>query len=184
MAEKALPCPTLLRQLLRYEPETGRLFWKERPAWMFPLERQEYRRRCWNTRYAETHALSSLGANGYLNGRLFKRAVLAHRAIWAVVYGRWPRQQIDHIDGDKSNNSLRNLRQVSQADNLRNTKMNCDNKSGHTGVYWVNKTKKWQAQIYSGRAINLGSFDKFDDAVKARLDAEEKFGFHPNHGKR
>ncbi len=173
MAKTILPTPEDLRNALEYDPTSGRLVWRYRAE----------RGADWNTRYAEKDAFTTV-AGGYRQGRMNGVPMLMHRAIWAIVHGEWPQGQIDHINGDRQDNRLANLRAVSQADNLRNAKMNKRNSTGHAGVYRT-PTGKWNAQIHSGgKSRSLGTYGTFGEAVAARLAAEKAAGFHPNHGKR
>jgi hypothetical protein len=111
--------------------------------------------------------------------------MLAHRVAWALHYGEWPSDQIDHVNGDKTDNRLENLRIVTAQGNAKNRSLRSDNTSGHVGVYWVRETKKWSAQIkVDGRQKTIGSFESLEDAVKARKAAEDLNGYHANHGRR
>lgn len=110
--------------------------------------------------------------------------ILAHRAAWCMVHGEWPNGQIDHIDGDRSNNKLSNLRVVSNSENQRNAKKPRTNTSGYVGVFWAGWAKSWLAQIcVDGRTKKLGYFKKKSEAVNARKAAEAEYGFHKNHGR-
>ncbi|WP_446719173.1 HNH endonuclease signature motif containing protein [Halocynthiibacter sp. C4] len=107
----------------------------------------------------------------------------AHRVIWAMFYGRWPAKDIDHINGDRTDNRISNLRHVSRAENARNSSRSSANTSGRTGVYKVKKSGKWNARIrVDGRFINLGFFKEFEAACAARAVAESKYGFSARHG--
>lgn len=111
--------------------------------------------------------------------------MLAHRVAWALHYGEWPDGQIDHINGDKADNRLDNLRVVTAQGNAKNRPLRSDNTSGHVGVYWVTETKQWMAQIkVDGRQVTIGRYKTFEDAVVARKKAEEVHGYHANHGRR
>lgn len=172
MTSDNIPEPKLLRQLLRYEPHTGKLFWLERP------ERPQF-----SARYAGKEALTSV-RHGYMCGEIFNKPVAAHRVAFAIYYGRWPNGEVDHINGDRSDNRISNLRDVTRKVNSRNMKKSASNRSGVTGVSFYKASKKWQARIMSdGKYLHLGYFDKFKDAVSARKDAELKIGYHPNHGR-
>lgn len=179
MAAKALPAQSVLDQLLSYNPETGELFWKERgPEWIDDLRI----RNTWNTRYARKPALNGLETQGYRVGAVLGDHFKAHRVIWKLVTGE-DADQIDHIDGDRSNNRWANLRNVCQSDNQRNARMRSDNSSGVVGVYWYpheRVTGKWLATI---RGRHIGIFSEFDEAVAARKAAEVENGFHENHGR-
>jgi hypothetical protein len=87
---------------------------------------------------------------------------------------------IDHIDGNTSNNSKANLREVSPAENARNRKgLQPNNKSGVAGVSWYRPTQKWYVQLkYNGRPIYGGYYEDFDEAVEARRQLEIKYGVH------
>jgi hypothetical protein len=182
LAEQPIPCPTLLRLLLRYDPSAGKLYWNERPRWWFKSQREHKR---WNGRYAGQVAFETLDTPGYYQGSVRKRLFKAHRVIWAIVHGVWPEAFIDHINGNRLDNRLENLRVVSKTENARNQKRRYDNISGAPGVTWCKRTRRWRAKIgVNGRQRQLGSFTAVDEAIKARREAERNFGFHENHGRR
>lgn len=109
----------------------------------------------------------------------------AGRMAWLYVHGELnPDLHIDHVNGDRSDDRIANLRAVTRLENNRNIGMQRNNKSGVMGVYWHSKSNRWRAYIrVNYKACSLGSFTSKDDAVAARKAAEERFGFHPNHGK-
>lgn len=172
--------PSILPHLLTYNPETGDLRWRERPSSMFchPKAAED-----WNERFAGKPALTAIMVAGYRKGHLLGRQVQAHRVVWALQTGQWPREQIDHINGDRSDLRFANLREVSPTENARNQRRSRLNTSGHTGVAFVKKTGKWAAYIRSdGRRVHLGFHDKLEDAASARRAAEVEHGYHANHG--
>lgn len=180
MSTKTLPDVCLLRKLLRYEPETGRLYWLPRPVNMFPKPQQA---KTWNTKNAgrETFTLTH---KGYKQGTIFDAKFRAHRVAWALYYGAWPTLHLDHINGDRTDNRIVNLREVTRGENQQNQRRRTDNTSGVTGVSWYAAQGKWVAEIYvGGRKKNLGYFNTFDEAVAARKQAETTHGYHPNHGR-
>lgn len=127
---------------------------------------------------------SKPGRSGYLPIGVGGVVYLAHRLAWLLWYGYWPEEQIDHIDHDRTNNRLSNLRLVTAQGNKMNESKRKDNKSGVTGVYWSNARKQWIACLYQhGKFIHLGSFSDKGKAVEARELANENYGFHENHGK-
>ena len=92
--------------------------------------------------------------------------------------------QVDHINHDRTDNRIENLRLVNANENGKNQKASVRNKSGVVGVSWKKSKNKWHSQIMvNGKQIHLGFFDNIDEAKKARIDAERKYGFHENHGK-
>ena len=170
--------PETLGALLNYAPETGKLFWVRRPNSMFSAENYA---RTWNTRYAEREA-ASLGPKGYMRIRVLGKNYAAHRVVWALAYGQWPVAEIDHINGDRADNRLVNLRSVTGAENMRNQRRSKANKSGHTGVR-VTRYGTWEAYIgVAGEWRQVGTFSTLDAAATARKIASKGHGFHPNHG--
>ncbi len=180
MKERKLPSPRVLRRLLDYDPETGELRWKERPVWMF---KKHHEARSWNTRRRGRLASSKCG-NDYLRVTVLYRNFYAHRVVWALCNGKWPSQQIDHINGNRADNRIENLRDVECAQNQRNMGRSIRNKSGVTGVWWDGARSKWQATIWvRKKVVHLGRFKKKREAIAARKAAETKYNFHPNHGR-
>ncbi len=156
---------TVLCSLVSYDPNTGALTWKKtgKPAFSTP------------------------SGHGYLSGKAPKahggQTVYAHRAAFAITYGYWP-DQIDHINGKTSDNRDANLREVSCGENQKNTKLYSTNRSGFPGVVWDEENGMWRAVIcVSKRQVHLGRFVLKSDAVAARKTAEDKYGFHENHGR-
>lgn len=185
MAKKPLPTPEQLRQLLDYDPDTGALTWRVRTPDMFAPNSRSADHRCsnWNSRFAGKSAFQSVRTNGYLYGTVLDRCFQAHRVIWAMTKGKWPLHDIDHINHDRADNRIVNLREVTRSDNLRNISLRSNNSSGVNGVYWNKARSKWQAYIrHGGKARHLGLFKTLDEAKAARLSANRKFGYHENHG--
>jgi len=178
--QNPLPSPDVLRQLLRYEPDTGKLFWRERPLSFFKSER-EWKR--WNGRYSGRPAFR-VNPQGYVSGMIFRQMHRAHRLVWAMCYNEWPSADIDHINGDRSDNRLCNLRVVSRRENALNQCRRKNNKSGQTGVSQCGNGK-WRAYISrGGKPVHLGVYDTIDQAREARKRAEVLYGYHANHGAR
>lgn len=186
MAENYLILPSVLRQLLAWEPETGRLFWKQRDAGWFEdgIYSSARRASSWNRKHAGQEAFTSVNNKGYKAGTLLHGHMLAHRAIWACEYGRWPSLFIDHVNGNKLDNRLANLREVSHEENMRNARKYKTSARNIMGVRWRARSNKWEAWIggekTSGRY--LGSFGTEGEAIAARLAAEASLGYHRNHG--
>jgi hypothetical protein len=105
-----------------------------------------------------------------------------HRVIWAVVYGAWPETSLDHIDHDKRNNRVENLRLAEAGDNQRNLSRYKNNTSGRTGVQQL-VSGRFQVRIgYKKRRISLGTYDTLEEAVAVHESALAALGFHQNHG--
>jgi hypothetical protein len=184
---RSIPPAALLRKYIKAYPDTGQLVWLPRPEGLFKSTARRtaaHQANNWNSRYAGTPALGSLMKNGYRIGAFLGVEILAHRAMWCIVFGAWPEGYIDHINGDRSDNRIRNLRDVDQQTNMRNARISRANTSGCTGVHFHKATGKWQSHItVSGRTKTLGMFEDFEDAVSARKEAEALHGFHVNHGR-
>lgn len=124
--------------------------------------------------------------DGYI--RMFVDGVKypAHRLVWKYMYGEFPKEQIDHIDHKRDNNSLNNLREVSPSENHRNKPLLKRNTSGKVGVSWSALRRKWCATITDneGSRIFLGRFTELSEAIKIREEAEKRFKYHINHGKK
>lgn len=186
MAAHQLPDQSTLAQLFRYDPADGRLFWRKRDARFFAATRKYSADRAaaaWNAKHAGREALTSTDGKGYLCGALFKRIVRAHRIIWKLCTGD-DADQIDHINGDRADNRISNLRGATNQDNHKNMRRFSSNKSGTTGVLWFARTGRWRSEItVDGKNIHLGYFLRKDDAIAARQTAEAEHRFHHNHGR-
>lgn len=148
-----------LRELLHYDPETG----------VFTNRTNRQRAR------AGTVA-GAIVSNGYRGITLEYYPFMAHRLVWLYVYGRWPAGTIDHINGDRADNRLENLRDVSHAENMQNLRGPVSrNKSGFLGVSQLRRNGKWAAFIkLNGKSRNLGSYDTPEDASRAYLIAKRR----------
>lgn len=186
MRNRLLPTPDELKCLLKCDFETGLLTWRERSPILFNQKSSRdpvVSAQQWNNRYAGKPALITR-SQGYLVGKLFNRIHRAHRVIWAMHSGAWPKDQIDHINGERSDNSIANLREVSHGENARNMKLPCNNTSGVIGVFWNGKHQRWTSVItINNETKYLGEHSNKADAIAARSAAEKKYGFHTNHGR-
>ena len=166
-------------QCLEYDQQTGALTWLRRPREHFATA-QAWKN--FNTRFAGVGA-GSPNNEGYVHIKISGRLHKAHRLAWLITHREWPYGQIDHINHNRSDNRLDNLRVVTNQQNTYNQKKRKTNASGFTGVGWHKRICKWQAQIQAdGKKVCLGYFENIEAAVAARKAAEENFGFHPNHG--
>lgn len=178
MAVRQLPDPELLRKLLRYEPETGLLYWKERSPEMFnsKTRSREASAGVWNGIYAGKEAFP-VGTLGYRRGYIFDTPVVAHRVVWAMHYGRWPDGQIDHVNLDRSDNRLCNLREATASENSLNRPLSKNSTSGYKGVSWDLTCGRYAARIcVRGKKIFLGRFDCPKEAHAAYCSAARKYG--------
>ena len=110
----------------------------------------------------------------YTNIKINKKSYRAHRLAWLYVYGFMPTNQIDHINGNKSDNRICNLREVTNQQNQFNSPVRKDNKSGIKGVHWHKKQSKWVANLHiNGKQKQLGSFDNLEEAEKVISEARK-----------
>ena len=142
-----------------FECKDGVLFWKNPNA-----------RRC-----KKGDKAGHIDKDGYVIVRFDDKRVPAQKIIWYMAYGEMP-EMLDHINGNRSDNSLSNLRKVTKRENNFNKAMRSDNTSGVCGVRWHKQRKKWNARIkIDGVEKSLGMYASFQDAVNARLEAETTF---------
>ena len=157
----------LLHNLIFYNPITGECKWRWRDKKYFKRT-QDYL--TWNARYAY-QTINGKRKDGYKRVILFYKNYLLHRIIWFYVYGEWPDNLIDHIDRNPSNNKISNLRIGDKRLNSLNSKLFSTNTSGHRGVSFDSKRKKWRAYY---NQLYLGFFDRKEDALQKRKDYELK----------
>lgn len=143
---------------LDYCPETGLFRWK--------INGRGRSKRI-NTIAGTPHS------NGYVRIKLMGRAYYAHRLAWLLMHGTWPADQIDHVNGDRSDNRAANLRQATLQQNRWNTVgIPSRRKSAFKGVVREHRSTKWVAQLsVDGRLRRLGSFATEEEASSAYLRA-------------
>lgn len=180
-----------MKELLEYNPESGKLYWKRRDlSWFEDGPRFSAQAICnvWNANRAEKEAFTKLNAQGYFVGVLSRNHFLgkefrANRIIWLWNYGYLP-PVVEHINGIRSDNRLHNLRDATQLINMQNVARSIKNKSGTTGIFWREDKQRWVAYInQNGVRYYLGHFLNEQDAINARKHAATEMGFGPNHGK-
>lgn len=120
---------------------------------------------------------------GYLQVRLDGKFYYAHRLAWLIVHGEWPSEEIDHINGDRADNRICNLRQCTRSENLQNTPLSPRNTTGFRGVYFSRAKGRYCAQIQvRGKNIKLGYFsdpEKASEAYKAAKSKHHRFEGRP-----
>ena len=169
-----------LRLLLSYNSQNGEFVWLERPLSSFVSYRGF---RTWNSRYAGKVA-GTLSSDGYFAISIFKQRFLSHRLAWAMHHDEWPENDIDHINGVRSDNRIDNLRSVTRSENRKNAALHGRNTSGVSGVNWFSPASLWRARIgVDGETIDLGYFKTKDEAIISRKKAESHYNYHPNHGR-
>lgn len=167
-----------LRKVFHYDPDTGKLLWNYRPVSEFLSQKEQQR---WNTRYANTHIFTT-NNKGYLIVGLNKVRHTVHRIVWAIHYGTWPTYQIDHINRERWDNRIENLREVTNTENQRNRSKQRNNTSGHNGIR-KSINGKWEVRKCWGIThYSLGTYNNLKDAIQARKQAELTDGFSISHG--
>jgi hypothetical protein len=117
-------------------------------------------------------ALRSVSGNGYLKGSVGGKQYKVHRLVFLYFHGFMP-SQVDHIDGNRKNNKIENLREATSAQNNQNRMATGASKI--KGVVWHKQSKKWTASICINRKnIHLGSFEKIEDAALVANKARQK----------
>ena len=148
-----------LREVLRYDPETGLWQWRTTIA----------------KRARAGSPAGTLKRSGYVRINIFGVAYPSHRLAWLYVYGRWPSQTIDHINGNRADNRICNLRDVPMRINIQNKrKPVCTNRTGFLGIRRdPTSIARWSAKIVvDGKAVFLGQFPSPEDAHQAYLKAK------------
>ena len=149
-----------LKELLDYDSYTGLFTWIQDRS----------------NRVLSGTMAGCINSYGYIAIRLLGSSYLAHRLAWFYIYGVWPAKHLDHINGERDDNRLANLREASDAEQQQNVKLTAANTSGHKGVSWNRRHKKWIAQIKAGgRYLYLGAFTEIEDAVAARAEGKRKY---------
>lgn len=157
-----------LKQLLDYDPYTGSFTWIVNAG---PVSAGQ--------------AAGCRDRTGYIRIAVDGQRFAAHRLAFLFMTGELPTQHIDHINGARADNRWENLREVTRTENNRNKCNRSDNTSGHPGITWLPRNKKWRARINTGaQRISLGLFSSLDQAIAARKEAEAKLGYQPSHGRR
>ncbi len=160
-----------LCNFLEYDKENGELKWKPRKSSR------------WNARHSGTKAGCISSSNGYLTLSINNQKYLSHRVAWAIFYGEWPAGQIDHIDHNRTNNRISNLRCVTHSENGKNQKRRARTRDGEMGITKRQDTGKYQVRVCAnGTRKTIGCFCSIEAAISARNFAYQELGFHKNHG--
>lgn len=167
---------TYFAAAMEFDPRTGIFTWKHRPRSHFNSDQAQL---AWNGKHSG-HRAGCRTARGYRAIRFAGKLHYEHRLAILFTTGDWPVEQVDHINGVKTDNRLSNLRPATNAENCYNLKLQRRNTSGTKGVSWDESRGKWQAKI--GRA-HIGRFDSIQEArVAIAVQRERLHGEFANHG--
>jgi hypothetical protein len=153
-----------LKSLLVLNSATGEFIWKARPG----IAR--------NDRAGKIAGKKR--KDGYVDICINRKLYLAHRLVWLYVYGNWPPHQIDHINRDRTNNRIHNLRLATPAQNAQNRTIAKNNKSGFTGVFLYSCGKHGAFITKDKKRIYLGLYDTLEEARQVRSNAQNSMFTH------
>jgi len=152
-------------ELFEYDRDTGKLYWK--------VDRYSNK--------VKGKEVGNIDGHGYRRFMYKRKKYRVHRVIWLMEYGYMPKA-IDHINRNRLDNRLENLREVSKKDNAKNMSLNSKNKFGISGISKT-KTGKYRSYItVNYKQISLGYYKNINDAISARINALKKYGFEITHG--
>ena len=161
--------PELVKLYLNYDPNSGFLTWIRKPS---------------NKVVVGSRAGTQVKDRDNRIIHLFGEVYIEHRLIWFMVTGKWPTNEIDHINHDESDNRWENLREVTHQENTLNCSKRKDNTSGITGVWLDSRTNTWIAEIQN-KGLNVRKnrhFKTKEEAIYQRKLWEKELHFHVNHG--
>ncbi len=150
-----------LKELLSYSPETGAFTWLKNRG-----------------RITAGDFAGNLDTRGYVRIIIDGKKYRAHRLAWLYTHGKWPEDQIDHVNGNCSDNRLENLREATCSQNNFNKPLQKNNTSGVKGVYWHKGKQRWTAMCrVNGKRFTVGTFIELEKAAEAIRDFRKA-----NHG--
>lgn len=146
-----------LLEILSYDKDTGKFSWRKilnNRMWMGP-------------NHVDRRGYQTIGIN--------RKRYKAHRLAWFYVTGAWPNDEIDHINGIKTDNRFNNLRSVSRWQNAKNRNISTNNTSGAKGVS-IRSDGRYRARIMVDKvSIHIGDFNSLDEASAAYMVASRKY---------
>ena len=150
-----------LKSLMHYDPDTGVFTWKVAPR-----------------RGISAGSIAGVikKDSGYVLVGVSGKEYRAHRLAWLYVFGEFPPYDLDHINRNRSDNRIDNLRMATRAENMQNGSKRKTNTSGHVGVRWYSQAQKWKAEIgVNYKNISLGYHSNLEQAIAARKAGELKY---------
>lgn len=154
-----------LKSILDYDSKTGIFCWKFRKD----------ARSQWNGKFSGKIA-GCYHADGHLQIVIRPWHYKGHVLAWIIMTGQFPKNEIDHINGDRRDNRWENLRAATHRQNILNSKLRIDNTSGFKGVVWDKRRHKWISRIkIEGKIKQLGSFKNPEDAHREYCNVAKKY---------
>lgn len=170
--KEAVITQELLKEKLHYDKDTGVFTWLD-------VKSNGKKMRGKVAGYANKDGYVKIGLT--LEDKFY--VYLAHRLVWLYEHGEFPNGHLDHINHDRDDNRITNLRMATHRENMRNQSMSSNNTTGHSGVSFQKSRGKYCAYVcVDYKKIHLGLFENIEDAAKAAREAREHYGFHVNHG--
>lgn len=155
----SLPSHDRVRELLAYDPETGRFVWRESRG-----------------RINAGDIAGATQSLGYRQITIDGQRILGGRLAWFYVTSSWPEHEIDHVNGIRGDDCFANLREATRSQNNQNRR--AYGRSGVKGAFWVERQRKWRASIkQNGRCVQLGMFETAEAAgAEYARAAAERYG--------
>ena len=124
----------------------------------------------------------TLKEDGYRRVEVDGMRIYAHHIVWLIVHGKLPTKSVDHINNERGDNRIKNLREATQSEQQKNHTITAANTSGANGTELM-ASGRWRAQIkVDGKSIQVGTYDTQKEAVAARKKADATHGFDKTHG--
>lgn len=174
----------LVARLIDYDPHRGTATWRARWPELFAHGRVPPEPAClaWNNRYAGRVAFTSKDRHGYFRGKIMGREAFAHRLFWFLSHGEWP-EMIDHINRNRADNRLCNLRAADRLLNARNSK-NCKSADDDEFGIYLTPHGHWRVTFwFNGRSLSVGTWTTRAEAVAARNAARTALGRFDRDGR-
>ena len=147
-------------RIFRYDEETGKLYWNERV----------------HKRIRVGQECGRVTSHGYRKLRVFGKEYYVHRLVWLLKTGSWPNNQIDHINRNRLDNRIENLRVANHFENQHNKSIPKNNTSGIKGVTWNKRAKKWYVQLmFNKKQMYFGLYEDLELAELVIKEARKKY---------